>query len=87
MDLSKNKKNMDGRKMAIVPFKLWEGMKRWKKEQIQKPRLPPDPNDLPQHVVKETYLLSWSMKICLKPKHLNYMAKPYTNLTQRIKKL
>ena len=30
--------------MAIVPFKLWEDMKRWKDEQIQKPRLPPDPN-------------------------------------------
>ena len=35
---------MEGRKMAIVPFKLWEDMKRWKEEQIQKPRLPPDPN-------------------------------------------
>ena len=21
---------MDGRKMAILPFKLWEDMKRWK---------------------------------------------------------
>lgn len=30
--------------MAVVPFKLWEDMKRWKEEQIQKPRLPPDPN-------------------------------------------
>ena len=30
--------------MAIVPFKLWEGMKRWKEEQIKKPRLPPDSN-------------------------------------------
>ena len=30
--------------MAIVPFKLWEDMKRWKEEQIQKPKLPPDPN-------------------------------------------
>ena len=30
--------------MAIVPFKLWEDMKRWKEEQIQKPRLPPIPN-------------------------------------------
>ena len=35
---------MEGHKMAIVPFKLWEDMKRWKEEQIQKPRLPPDPN-------------------------------------------
>ena len=35
---------MDGRKMTIVPFKLWEDMKRWKEEQIQKPRLPPVPN-------------------------------------------
>ena len=35
---------MDGRKMAIVPFRLWEDMKRWKEEQIQKPRLPPNPN-------------------------------------------
>ena len=38
------KLNMDGRKMAVVPFKLWEDMKRWKEEQIQKPRLPPNPN-------------------------------------------
>ena len=30
--------------MAIVPFKLWEDMKRWKEDQIQKPKLPPDPN-------------------------------------------
>ena len=30
--------------MAIVPFKLWEDMKRWKLEQIQRPRLPPNPN-------------------------------------------
>ena len=42
-EIIKNK-NMDGCKMAIVPFKLWEDMKRWKEEQIQKPRLPPDPN-------------------------------------------
>ena len=35
---------MEGRKMAIVPFKLWEDMNRWKEEQIQKPRLPPNPN-------------------------------------------
>ena len=35
---------MEGRKMSIVPYKLWEDMKRWKEEQIQKPRLPPDPN-------------------------------------------
>lgn len=34
---------LSGRKMAIVPFKLWEDMKRWKEEQVQKPRLPPDP--------------------------------------------
>ena len=36
------KKKMDGRKMAVVAFKLLEEMKRWKEEQIQKPRLPPD---------------------------------------------
>ena len=30
--------------MAIVPFKLWEDLKRWKEEQMQKPRLPPNPN-------------------------------------------
>ena len=30
--------------MAIVPFKLLEEMKHWKDKQIQKPRLPPDPN-------------------------------------------
>ena len=35
---------MEGRKMAIVPFKLREDMKRWKEEQIQIPRLQPNPN-------------------------------------------
>ena len=41
---------MEGRKMAVVPFKLWEDMKRWKEEQIQKPRLPSDPNvSAPSH--------------------------------------
>ena len=30
--------------MAIVPFKLWEDMKRWKEGQIPKPRLPPNLN-------------------------------------------
>ena len=35
---------MEGRKMAFVPFKLWEDMKRLKAEQIQKAILPPDPN-------------------------------------------
>ena len=35
---------MEGRKKAVVPFKLWEDMKRWKAKQIQKPSLPPDPN-------------------------------------------
>ncbi len=36
---------MEGaKKMAIVPYKVWEDMKRWKEEQIQKPRLPPNPN-------------------------------------------
>ena len=78
---------MDGRKMAIVPFKLWEDMKRWKEEQIQKPRLPPDPNVSAKEVFKETYLLSWQMKICLKLKNLNCMARPCTNLKQLIKKL
>ena len=35
---------MDDCKMAMVPFKHWKDMKRWKEEQIQKSRLPPDPN-------------------------------------------
>ena len=35
---------MEGCKIAIVPFKLWEDIKRWKEEQIQTPRLQPDPN-------------------------------------------
>ena len=48
--------------MAIVPFKLWEDIKRRKEEQNQKPRLPPDPNvsataslqrDLPSVMVSE----------------------------------
>ena len=33
---------MKGRKMAIVPYKKWEEMNRWK--QKQRPRLPPGPN-------------------------------------------
>lgn len=37
---------MAGRKMDVVPFKLWEEMKRWKEEHIQKHRLPPDPKVL-----------------------------------------
>ena len=73
--------------MAIVPFKLWEDMKRWEEEQIQKPRLPPDLMYLPQLVFKETYLLSWPIKICLKLKNLNCMARPYTNLKRLIKRL
>ena len=35
---------MEGRRMTIVPFKLWEDMKHWEEEQIQKLILPPDPN-------------------------------------------
>ena len=35
---------MEGRKMAIIPFRHWEDMKRWKSEQMQRPRLPPNPN-------------------------------------------
>ena len=51
--------------MAVVPFKLWEDMKRWKEEQIQKPRLPPNPNvsataslqrDLSSVMANEDYL-------------------------------
>ena len=73
--------------MAIVPFKLWEDMKRWKEEQIQKPRLPPDPNVSARASLQRTYLLSWPMKICLKLKNLNCMARPRTNLKRLIKKL
>ena len=54
---------MDGRKMAIVPFKLWEDMKRWKEEQIQKPRLPPDPNV--SATAKTWYEESWLDPITL----------------------
>jgi hypothetical protein len=32
------------KKMAIVPFKMLEEMNRWKTEQQQRPRLPPNPN-------------------------------------------
>ena len=34
---------MSVRKMVIVPFQVLENMKRWKAEQAQKPRLPPNP--------------------------------------------
>ena len=34
---------MSVRKMAIVPFQLLEELKRFKVEQSQKPRLPPNP--------------------------------------------
>ena len=33
---------MEGRKMAIVPYRHWEEMKRWKEE--HRPGLPPPPN-------------------------------------------
>ena len=49
--------------MAIVPFKLWEDMKRWKEEQIQKPRLPPDPNV--SATAKTWYEESWLDPITL----------------------
>ena len=53
--------------MAIVPFKLWEDMKRWKEEQIQKPRLPPNPGKMMvqlnfmANLFQGLILLIWSM--------------------------
>ena len=78
---------MDGRKMATVPFKLWEDIKRWKEEQIQKPRLPPDPNVSDTASLQRDLSSSWPMKICLKLKNLNCMARPCTNLKRLVKKL
>lgn len=34
------------KKMAIVPYKIWEDMIRWRQEQIQSPKLPPKPEVL-----------------------------------------
>ena len=73
--------------MAIVPFKLWEDMKRWKEEQIQKPRLPPNPNVSATASLQRDLSSVMAMKICLKLKNLNCMARPCTNLKRLIKKL
>ena len=71
--------------MAIVPFKLWEDMKRWKSEQIQRPRLPPNP------IVSATASLQRDLSSVmvddgLKLKKLNYLDKLYTNSNRLIKK-
>ena len=73
--------------MAFVPFKLWEEMKRWKEEQIQKPSLPPD------STVSATASLQRDLSSVMangglsEVKNLNYMTRPYTKLKQLIKKL
>ena len=72
--------------MAIVPFKLWEDMKRWKSEQIQRPRLPPNPN------VSATASLQRDLSSVMvddemsEAEKLNYLDKLYTNSNRLIKK-
>ena len=73
--------------MAIVPFKLWEDMKRWKEEQIQKPRLPPDPNVSATASLQRDLSSVMANEEFLKLKNLNCMARPCTNLKWLIKKL
>ena len=71
--------------MAIVPFKLWEDMKRWKSEQIQRPRLPPNPN-VSATASLQRDLSSVMVDDGLKLKKLNYLDKLYTNSNRLIKK-
>ena len=73
--------------MAVVPFKLWEDMKRWKEEQIQKPRLPPNPNVSATASLQRDLSSVMANEDCMKLKNLNCMARPYTNLKRLIKKL
>ena len=76
-----------GRKMAIVPFKLWEDMKRWKEEQIQKPRLPPDPNVSATASLQRELSSVMANEDLSEAENLNHMTKPCTNLRRLIKKL
>ena len=73
--------------MAIVPFKLWEDMKRWKEEHIQKPRLPPDPNVSATASLQRDLSSVMANEDLSVAENLNYMARPYTNLKRLIKKL
>ena len=73
--------------MAVVPFKLWEDMKRWKEEQIQKPRLPPNPNVSATASLQRDLSFVMAIEDFLKLKNLNCMARPCTNLKRLIKKL
>ena len=71
--------------MAIVPFKLWEDMKRWKEEQIQKPRLPPDPNVSATASLQRDLSSVMANEDLSEAKNLNCMARPCTNLKWLIK--
>ena len=73
--------------MAIVPFKLWEDMKRWKEEQIQKPRLPPDPNVSATASLQRDLSSVMANEDLSETENLNCMARPCTNLKRLIKKL
>ena len=73
--------------MAIVPFKLWEDMNRWKKSKFKNLVCLQIRMSQQQPVVKEIYLRSGPTKIYRKQKNLSCMAKLYTNLKQLTKKL
>ena len=70
--------------MAIVPYKQWEEMNRWKQE--QRPRLPPDPNVV--HTVSlekdlSSVLADDDISEAVKSQN---MEKVYINLNWRIRK-
>ena len=71
--------------MAIVPYKQWEEMNRWKQE--QRPRLPPDPNVV--HTVSLQKDLSSVLAdddISEAEKNKKNTEKLYINLNWRIRK-
>ena len=78
---------MEGRKMALVPFKLWEDMKRWKEAQIQNPRLPPDPTVSATASLQRDLSSVLATKIYPKAKNLDCMVRLYISFKWHIVKL
>ena len=70
--------------MAIVPYKQWEEMNRWKQE--QRPRLPPDPNIVHTVSLQKNYRPFWQTMTYLRLKKVKNTEKLYINLNLRIRK-
>ena len=61
--------------MAIVPYKQWEEMDRWKQE--QRPQLPPDPTLFTLSVCKKIYRPFWQTMTYLRLKKVKNTEKLY----------